>query len=570
MSQNTKRFTGLAAMTLMVVFSSTNGAMATQATDIKAGLLAEIAYQYAQIKETERASKVLVKALESVAAMSNQCFKANPLARVAGSYYLIGEKEKSKQLFASAIQTAQTQTETGCSRSATSPIESLLNRAKEYATAGHIDWALQISTTVGDPLTLNEIVAQLFKAGQFQQATQILNQSIELVQRIDNPYYRTQFFINMSERLSQVKARHEVVLLLEQALESTSAIGSTQEEDGITQIQQMLRIAKQFAVIGEKRRALKILDQALPKIRTFTSQQFALDKVIGLIDTALEYAMLEQKNQAVVILAQARTAAQLIPLDVNKSSYDALGRVAQGYAKLGEFEQALEIARSIMPIGKRDLALQKIALAYVQTGNVEEGVKLAQSISNSNYALIQIVRYYLTLDQPAQAWNLVQSKQVKGIASELALGYLKARQPQMALQIVQSDNIEGFTNEIARSYVDVGQPNRALQLVRGQPVVDEVMFPDIASGFAKQGQLDQALEVTQSMNNKMYKAEALIAIAKVYASNDLAEQGVSQSILSAIANFFEPLFGNSRHDKATEALNKALGVTVSITSKDFL
>ncbi len=557
-------------MTLMVVFSSTNGAMATQATDIKAGLLAEIAYQYAQIKETERASKVLVKALESVAAMSNQCFKANPLARVAGSYYLIGEKEKSKQLFASAIQTAQTQTETGCSRSATSPIESLLNRAKEYATAGHIDWALQISTTVGDPLTLNEIVAQLFKAGQFQQATQILNQSIELVQRIDNPYYRTQFFINMSERLSQVKARHEVVLLLEQALESISAIGSTQEEDGITQIQQMLRIAKQFAVIGEKRRALKILDQALPKIRTFTSQQFALDKVIGLIDTALEYAMLEQKNQAVVILAQARTAAQLIPLDVNKSSYDALGRVAQGYAKLGEFEQALEIARSIMPIGKRDLALQKIALAYVQTGNVEEGVKLAQSISNSNYALIQIVRYYLTLDQPAQAWNLVQSKQVKGIASELALGYLKARQPQMALQIVQSDNIEGFTNEIARSYVDVGQPNRALQLVRGQPVVDEVMFPDIASGFAKQGQLDQALEVTQSMNNKMYKAEALIAIAKVYASNDLAEQGVSQSILSAIANFFEPLFGNSRHDKATEALNKALGVTVSITSKDFL
>jgi tetratricopeptide (TPR) repeat protein len=558
-------------MTLMVVFSSTSGAMATQATDIKAGLLAEIAYQYAQIKETERASKVLVKALESIAAMSNQCFKANPLARVAGSYFLIGEKEKSKQLFASAIQTAQTQTETGCSRSATSPVESLLNRAKEYAAAGHVDWALQISSgRMGEPLTLNEIAAQLFIAGHSQQATQILNQSVELVQRIDNPYYRTQFFINMSERLGQVEARQEVILLLEQALESNTAIGSNQGENGIIQSQQMLRIAKQFALINEKRRALKILEQALPQIRRLTSQQFALGKIIQLIDVALEYAVLEQKNQAVAILAQARTAAQLIPLDVSESSYDALGRVAEGYAKLDDFEQALEIARSIVPIGKRDVALQKIALVYVQAGNVEEGVKLAQSISNSNYALLQIARYYLTLDQPAQAWNLVQTKQVKGIASELALGYLKARQPQMALQIVQTENIKGFTNEIARSYVNVGQLDRALQLVREQPVIDESIFPDIASGFAKQGQLDQALEVTQSMNNKIYKAEALIAIAKVYASNDLAEQGVSQSILSAIANFFEPLFGNSRHDKATEALNKALGVTVSITSKDFL
>jgi tetratricopeptide (TPR) repeat protein len=569
MSQNTKRFIQIAAMTLMAVFSSTSGAMATQATDIKARLLAEIAYQYAQIKETQRASKVLDQAIESIAAMSDQCFKANPLAKVAGGYFLVGEKDKSKQLFASAIQTAQTQTKTGCSSSATSPIESLLNRAKEYAAAGHIDWALQISTTAGDPLTLNEIAAQLFKAGKSQQATQILNQSIELAQRIDNPDYRTLLFINMSKRLSQIQARQEVVLLLEQALESNTAIGSTQGEDAITQSQQTLYIAKQFAAIGEKRRTLKILEQALPKIRTLTSQQFPLDKIIQLIDIALEYAALDQKNQAVAIMAQAHTAAQIIPPNVSKNREDALGKVAEGYAKLGNFEHALEIARSIVPIVERDVALQKIALVYVQTGNVEEGVKLAQSTSNSNYALTEIVRYYLTLDQPAQAWNLVQTKQVKGIASELALGYLKARQPQMALQIVQTGNLKGFTNEIVRSYVDVGQTNLALQLVREQPVVDEWMFPDIASGFAKEGQFDQALKVTQSINNKLYKAEALIAIAKVYASNGLAEQGVSQSILSAIANFFESLFGNSRHDKANEMLEKALGVTMSITSKDF-
>jgi hypothetical protein len=133
--------TQLASITLAAVFSSTGVAIAVESQDTKARLLSDIAFQYAELGKSDPAIEVLEQSLRSTRAMSSQCYQANPLAKVAGGYFLLGQEALAKQLLTEAVQTAKAQAATGCSSSATSPTESLSNRAKEYAEAGHLNSA---------------------------------------------------------------------------------------------------------------------------------------------------------------------------------------------------------------------------------------------------------------------------------------------------------------------------------------------------------------------------------------------------------------------------------------------
>lgn len=525
--------TQLAAITLIAVLSSISAGSAIESQDMKAGLLADIAFQYAELGESQRSLEVLAQALRSTKAMKYRCFQANPLAKVAGGYLLVGKDTQGNQLLAEAIQTAQVQEATRCSGSSTSPRESLLNRAREYADAGHLDLSLELSQGLGDPITLGELAGHLAEAGQPERATEILNQAIELAQGIDDQQYnKIQTLVVMAERLRLAGHTEQVSPVLERALESPNVSNPVQASADSLQISSTLRVAREFAAIGANRQALEALNQVVPKIRTLSSRPFPLDQVIYQIDAALQYDELEQKSQSVAIVAEALAIAQSIPKDESRSQEDALGRVAEGYAKLGDSEQALQIAHSIRAVGERAAAFERIAIAYAEAGNIDAAVKLAQSIGSRNETLIEIVRHYLINKQPEQAWNFVQTHQVKGILSEVAVGYVEAGQPEQALQLLENQQMEW-------------------------------LLPEIARGFAQQGQFNSALQVTQSMNDKNYKAQALIAIAQSYTKKDSAEQGIIQDMLAKLVDFIRGLFGDSDREKAAEVLEQALQVTQS-------
>lgn len=566
MAHGLKQFAQFSAIALITVLGSTKAGIAIESQDVKARLLADIGFHYAELGESQRSIEVLEQALRSTRAMSSRCFQGNPLAKIGGGYLLVGQETQGKQLLIEAIQTARAQEATRCSGSATSPTESLLNRAKEYADAGHFDLALELGQKLGDPMTLAELAGYLSAAGQPERATKVLNQAIELAEGLAGQPDRTQMLVVMAERLRWGEHTEQASVVLKRALESLNANPALSKPAPFSaeslQVSSTLRIARVFTAIGANQQAIEVLNQVVPKIRTLASQPLPLDRVVYQIEAALHYGELGQKSQSGVLLAEALASVKGIPRDGSSNREYALTNIADGYAKLGDFKQALQLAQSIPIVSQRTSALGQIAIAYAKAGNLDAGVKLAQSIGNRNAILIEVVRYHLDNKQPDQAWNLVQTHQVKGILSEVAIGFVEAGQPEKALQIVQTGNLKGFVPDLALSYVKVGQPDQALQLVANQRM--EWLLPAIARGFAQQGQLDSALQVTQSMNDKNYKAQALIAIAKVYTKQDAAEQGSIQAMLANPMASIRSLFGDSEREKAAKkVLDQALQVTQS-------
>ncbi|MCY7324242.1 MAG: hypothetical protein LH660_21190, partial [Phormidesmis sp. CAN_BIN36] len=251
-----QQLTQLSAIVLVAVFSSTGAAIAVESQDTKSPFLTDIAFQYAELGESDQAIEVLEQALRSTGAMSSQCYQANPIAKVAGSYFLLGQDALAKQLLAEAVQTAKAQDATGCSSSATSPTESLSNRAREYAEAGHLDLAIELSSQLGDSVTMADIAGHLAAAGQPERAAKLLDQAIALAQGIDDPQSQsTQILIVMAERLRLAERPALVPLILQRSLESIPLEASPQSPAWL-QISSMLQIAKSFAGIQSNSQAL--------------------------------------------------------------------------------------------------------------------------------------------------------------------------------------------------------------------------------------------------------------------------------------------------------------------------
>ncbi|WP_035985195.1 hypothetical protein [Leptolyngbya sp. KIOST-1] len=551
----------LAAIALGAIVISPAQAQTIETADVRATLLADIAFEYAALNHTQRWNTVANQALESTQAMVFQCFQANPLAKVAGSYLLIGQERQGQTLLAEAIATAQRQADTGCSSSATSPTESLLNRAREYAEAGHLDLALELGRSLGDPIALADLAGHLAGAGRGRRAAELLDQAIAQAQTIPvaDTDYRSLTLVAIAERLRGAGHSHLARQVLDAALESTNTLGAS-EGSASMQILARLRMARELAAIDAGTEAIAVLDQTLPQIEALPAQPYALDPTIYAIDAALLWAELGQRPQAEAILATTLTAAQALPEDTGYSRGDALGRVAAAYARLGDLEQARPIVQAIQPGIERELAFQQMAIAQAEAGDLAAAVALAQaSGSRRNTALVEITRYHLANQQPDQAWALVQAEQVQGIFAEVALGYLEAGQPDQAWQIVQANGLEGFDSELAIAQARAGQADQA---IAAQPV--EWLRPAIAREFAQQRQLDLALQVAESIGDQTYRAQAFIAIAQSYGPPAAARRGGVRGAIATLTDAARGWFGDSNRETATAALDQALELTQSL------
>jgi tetratricopeptide (TPR) repeat protein len=494
------------------------------ATKPQVSMLAEIAYQYASSQHSAEAVPTLDRARELVEKNSDDCYKSGPLMRVAQGYGLAGETAKGEQLLKQALEIARVQTIANCRLSATSPQESLLNRAAESAEAGQYDWAMSIVEGVNNmyrPVTMTRIARSYWKAQQPEKARQLIERAIALNRGLPDSYLQGQILTVMALDLQQRGAVELLPPVIEQIQITLNApVPGRSAQAGSDQIflklDQQVTLAKLWLSSGNKTRAIALLDQTVSQIQSLKSSSYPTEPIRALTQAAVQYGAAGQPQRAETVMTIALAQAKSIKPAAAKA--DAIVAVAQGYGELGQTERA----RSLTPVKGREEVNASIALHNAKNGKIAQAVTIARSLkTRKEMTLSQIVENLIQANQYEQALQIAKEEKIASSLPQVALAFSKAGKPQAALQIAQS--------------IKAKEPGR-------QAMHLDWLLPAIVTSFAQQGQFDRALQVAQQIKTPIYQSQALTGIAAQYIE---ADRVVNQS-------------------KATETLDQALQVALLI------
>ena len=253
----------------------------------------------------------------------------------------------------------------------------------------------------------------------------------------------------------------------------------------------MASIAGTQAEAGQREQALQLLSEAREVARIKPWPDLRL-----LCAIAGKYAEAGQQEQASRILAETLITAQTI-----KRMYDGIKQnglwvvpdIAIQYAKIGEFDQALQTADGIKkPARDRIRAWIGIAGEYAKAGQKEHAARLlsraleaAKMFEEEEWAyekskpFTDIAGVYTQIGQKDQA-TLVLSQALK-----------------KAMAIPGSYNQFEALAEIAINHAKNGESNQALEVVNAieglHPDDRSMVLAEIAGGYAKAGQKEQAM-----------------------------------------------------------------------------
>ena len=520
----------LASLVVSQTPNSSGAGNLQQRSNSQAPLVAEIAYQYAATQRSPSALKILDQALNLAETTLSDCYKSTPLMQVANGYILAGEAAKGQKLLTRAFQIAREQTITNCRLSATSPEESLLNRATEYAEAGDYNFALSIIDGVDNwarPMAMAKIAGSYLQDKQPEQARQLIKRAIDIAQRTPDSQMRRQMLTAIGFTLQESKH----LGLLPPVIKQIQATFNSQdkaplENDSSMKVLKTLSLAKMLVATDEKAQAIALLNQVLPEIQAIPLQSVLISpsarrsKIIYLTQFATQYAAAGQPEQAKTLLFKARTVAD--SFKSLREREQKLEIVARAYTEIGQVQMAEDLARRMTSVDARDSVLGAIALHYVKTGNIPQATTIARSLTTAkNLTLRNIVIHLLQIKQYEQALEIAKQEKIESMEMIVA-ALAEAGKPARALQITESLRAE----ELSREFVCL-----------------DCVMSTIAKSFAKQGQLEQALQVAQRIQTKDEKSQVLTMIAAQYVKTD------------RVAN----------QNKATEILDQAMKIALSIS-----
>ena len=511
---------GLAVVALACIGSP------AQAQSIDSGLasqLADIAFGYAQVQQPEKAIALLEQATTYE---GGDCFEAIPWLKIGVAYQAAGDQAQGEKFLTRAAESAVEKTAGNCYSSATSPTESFLNRAAEYAEAGHLDLALQLTTrmdSIFEPLTLAKIAAAYAEAGQLRKAKQELTQAIAEHRAFvdqwtrDNPdiesaSYADSMLVAMAGQLLQLEQPELAKFVIEQSELLPVQLSKNTDPN----IDVYFSMATFLAELEQPQQALSLLDSIVPSIQP--SAQYPLETIYNRVGAAQIYHRLNS-SQGIEVLEQAQTS--LAQLSDPQMLSLARAAIVRGYAEIGEFDQALALAESIDDVSQRQVGYGAIATAYARAGLPEEANSLIKSIGNPQFARADMLRAYLETEQYAEAE-----------------------------QVAQQPDMTDFLPEVGRTYCEAGLLEKAVTLIDQSPT-DDWLRECVATQFARQGEFDRALALVQPIEAPDLKADALTQIAI---------QSVNPADDSRWQRFWQRWFGGDRSEPAVEVLDQALSL----------
>ncbi len=471
----------------VAIYEKNNGRQPTQAL-----LLAKIAVGYAKLGQQEKASKLLIPAL--VTAKSNNSFDIRTeLLRELGVIYIeMGQYDKALEV-AKSLQ-------------AYKPIDKdieLKHITIQMAKAGQYDKALQTAklisvggvfsgyTTVTRSISsqatvMAEVALKYAQIGQKGKAEQILAQALQIAKTSNEQ------MVEVALKYAQIGQKGKAEQILAQVSQNAQDTSSPSDSTFL---------AVKYEEVGQQSKAEQLLAQALQKTKKVIGSQDSF-----LTDLAIGYAKIGQFNQAINTAksiegyADVEDYKEYITPDglINGTSgLDVFAEIAKKCVEVNRFDLALEAIKEIKRTGNRSEALTHLAVRYAASDRFDLALLTIDNIKetgNSSQALAQLAIYYGTVGQYDKAFQLLK---------EIDFEYIK---------------IEALI-KIVEQATQVKSPTRAKQLLvpalkmvkttRLEHVNKAASLTAIAIEYAKLGQqskaeqlLAQALQITE--NNIYY------------------------------------------------------------------
>ncbi len=359
------------------------------------------------------------------------------------------------------------------------------------------------------------------------------------------------------ELLAVVAASFARVGRFEQALEIASGINIIMhrawallevaaELAQVSRSEQALEVARSINSVQDRAGALARVAPHLPE----PSRSYTLEEALGLVG-GIEAPSIRADALAAVAryltsidhLDQALQLATSITDDTGRRN--ALAAIAPQLAKAGRTNQALEVARSIGDDSDRARALAWVAVHSeepVRSVSLGEALRLVRRIGDATARAQALVRVAPYLFQPARSHYVDEACDVVSAAGDL----LKAAEilKELALDVAELGHLEQAV-QLTRSIQDVFYRRKALAAIAPQ--------------LAKAGRFDEALEVAESSQDGSDRVEVLVRIqlSEVLVQVALYFPEPSQSRI--LAEALEVL----RSYNAREELAKALATVAS-------
>jgi len=436
--------------------------MAPEVVDIatRSDLLARIADLQAQAGHFDRA-------LETVQGIEDRGSRARALAEVSVTYAQDGQRDMASETLSKALELAEG-VEGAASRERT-----LAAIAVGYGEIGQYERVLDIAQTISDAAFGERAMTGI--AGEYELA-RLSEKALKVGRTIE--YFRT-------SALAAIAAKYAEVGKYDRAFHVAQTIENPEDRAGA-----LVWIGRQYARAGESLKAKERTDQAFEAARTVDREEDRMSIFLWIAD---QYLQLGERTLARDTLSQA------LPL-VDRMGYfkpSVQVAVAASYARTGDFDRALELARGIEEIGSKARALVGVAGVYMDAGDEGQGL---------------LVLHQSLLVARTMKDSSAQAKELAGIAERYALAGFWDQALSVTESLGDSSLRARVLAEVACRYAEAGQKGeaerifiQALQTARSLRDTNARVqaLGEIAVKGAGGGQEGKALETLMNKSTKL-------------------------------------------------------------------
>ncbi|MDX2214732.1 MAG: hypothetical protein SFY66_15700 [Oculatellaceae cyanobacterium bins.114] len=567
---------GLSALPLTLQIAQT---LPTAYSAIKTQALTSVAKHYITLEQPQQATGILAQAVQSARFLQGAEFQTKALTAIAQQYANLGDRTQTITLLDQSFQFAQQVQHPNPLRRAwiLQPI------AITYAKAGQFDRAIQVAQLISDTdeassYARNEAIAAI--VGAYAEANQI-DAALQLAERITHREIRATTLARFAGVFVRVGASEQSQNLLNRAIATAQTESNPGLRGGI-----LSRMAQIYAeASGYPTGALSLVNLITdPETKAQTLINLAAletdaNRATTLVAQGLEAARqvnnwsLQSGLISQLIEAHLRVKQFAIALQITQSlpddgpftdKYSVIGRIALQAAAAGEFRIALQATESLPATwtDPRNQGFRDIAVGYAKAGQFDQAMQLFQRITNEGSypyqvrTLVAIAEQAVSrgdrnranglLAQALQIANRLTNSQKSDGLTTLAIQYARLGQADraaqlrsQAMQIARQADATGRVYQLQQmieQYINAGQYEYAVQIASTIPEDSgrSWIMTDIVNRLIEAEQFDSAVRAANALSTPEDKTRFLVEVA----NHSIADGNLEQAT-AILAQAFE-------------------------------